>query len=158
MTPTPKLSLRFELEVTISQPIDLGKTERGHRRVIPITGGTFTYFPATGESVPGTVLPIGADFQTLMSDQLTYLSASYVIEDTDGQRILVENTGIRHADAETIAAINRGESAPEKDVYFTTAPVLSSSDERYAWVSHRVFIATAIREPQHVKLFFYEVE
>lgn len=158
MTTAPALHLRFELEVTISRPIDLGATERGHRRVIPITGGSFRYFPSSGGEVPGTVLPVGADFQTLMSDQLTYLSASYVIEDVDGQRILVENTGIRHADAETIAAINRGESAPEKDVYFTTTPVLSSSDERYAWVSHRVFVAKAIREPEHVKLFFFEVE
>jgi hypothetical protein len=158
MTDAPALHLRFELEVSISAPMDIGATERGHRRVIPITGGTFRYFPADGGEVSGRVLPIGADFQTLMTDELTYLSASYVIEDGDGQRVLVENTGIRHANADTIAAINRGESTVEQDVYFMTTPVLSSSDERYAWVSHRIFIGKAIREPEHVKLFFFEVE
>ena len=158
MTPTPKLSLRFELEVAVSRPIDLGPTARGHRRVIPITGGVFTFHPAQGADFTGRVLPIGADFQTLLTDELTHLSASYVLEDGDGQRILVENAGIRHADAETIDAINRGETVASEGVYFTTAPVLSSSDDRYAWVTSRVFVAKAIREPDLVRLYFFEVE
>jgi hypothetical protein len=149
--------LRFSVDVTVSTPIDLGASERGHRRVIPITGGAFTYHPAQGPEVAGQVLPIGADYQTLLSDQLTHLSAKYVLEDGDGQRILVENSGIRQADAETIAAINRGEIVAADRVYFTTTPVLSSSDERYAWVTHRIFVATAVREPDRVRLSFYEV-
>lgn len=154
----PTLALRFSVDVTVSEPIDLGASERGHRRVIPITGGTFTYHPAEGTEVTGQVLPIGADFQTLLSEQLTHLSASYVLEDGEGQRILVENSGIRQADAETIAAINRGESVDAERVYFTTTPVLSSSDERYDWTTSRVFVAKAVREPERVRLFFFEVE
>ena len=154
----PELHLRFALEVSVSAPIDLGATARGHRRVIPITGGTFTYFAPSGGETVGTVLPIGADFQTLLSPELTHLSASYVLEDGEGQRILVENTGIRHADSQTITAINRGEPVPPESVYFTTTPVLSSSDERYAWVTSRVFVAKAIRTPDCVSLSFFEVE
>jgi hypothetical protein len=158
MTTAPALQLRFDVVVTISQPIDLGVTQRGHRRVIPITGGSFTYFGNNGEQIRGAVLPIGADFQTLLTNELTHLSASYVLEDAEGQRILVENSGIRHADSQTISAINRGESVPPESVYFTTTPVLSSSDERYAWVTSRVFVAKAIRTPDRVTLSFFEVE
>jgi hypothetical protein len=158
MIATPKLHLRFELEVTVSAPIDLGVTARGHRRVIPILGGTFTYFAPSGEETAGRVLPVGADFQTLLTGELTGLSAAYVLEDSDGQRILVENAGIRHSEAETIAAINRGETVPPQSVYFTTTPVLSSSDERYAWATTRVFVSKAIRTPDRVTLSFFEVE
>ena len=154
----PKLTLRFALDVLIADPVDFGVTVRGHRRMIAITGGSFTSYLPGGDEVTGTVLPIGADFQTLFSGELTYLSASYVIEDADGQRVLVENTGIRHAEAETIAAINRGERVENDVVYFMTTPVLTSSDERYSWVSSRLFVGKALREPDRVKLFFFEVE
>ncbi len=154
----PALNLRFSVHVTVSGPLDLGATARGHRRVIPITGGTFTYHAPSGELVAGTVLPIGADFQNLLSEELTHLQASYVLEDRDEQRILVENSGIRHGDVQTIAAINRGDAVAPDSVYFTTTPVLSSSDARYAWVTNRVFVAKAIREPDSVSLFFFEVE
>src|SRR3954469_15681740 len=40
--PDPRLSLTYRLEATLAQPLDLGDTARGHRRIVALTGGTFT--------------------------------------------------------------------------------------------------------------------
>jgi uncharacterized protein DUF3237 len=53
----PELTMEVvaRLEVLIAEPIDAGVTPAGHRRVIPITGGT-----VTGPRLTGEVLGIGA--------------------------------------------------------------------------------------------------
>src|SRR5262245_11835648 len=40
--PEPRLSLVYRLEATLGQPVALGDTARGHRRIVPLLGGSFT--------------------------------------------------------------------------------------------------------------------
>ena len=58
----PRLEFLTELHVMVETPIDVGPAPTGHRRIIPITGGTMK-----GPALSGRVLPGGADFQTLHS-------------------------------------------------------------------------------------------
>ena len=67
----PQLSFAFEARVTIAPPLDLGVTRAGHRRVIPILGGTFE-----GPRIRGKVLEGGADWQILHGDGAADLEAS----------------------------------------------------------------------------------
>ena len=39
--PEPRLSLVYRLEARLGEPLDLGDTARGRRRIVPLTGGTF---------------------------------------------------------------------------------------------------------------------
>jgi hypothetical protein len=54
---TPKLERLFRAVVEIAEPISVGMTPLGERRIIPITGGHFE-----GERLAGAVLPGGADW------------------------------------------------------------------------------------------------
>ncbi|GAB3279869.1 hypothetical protein GCM10027449_20540 [Sinomonas notoginsengisoli] len=62
----PALEYVGTLSVLIAEPIDVGPTPEGHRRIIGITGGT-----VTGPRLTGRILAGGADFQTLHSPELS---------------------------------------------------------------------------------------
>ena len=40
--PDPRLTLVYRLDATIGEALDLGDFPQGHRRIVPLTGGTFT--------------------------------------------------------------------------------------------------------------------
>ena len=87
----PQLSFAFEARVTIAPPLDLGDTRAGHRRVIPILGGTFE-----GPRIRGKVLEGGADWQILHADGAA---------DPWTQRASLANEKIRGLSAKTTSGV-----------------------------------------------------
>lgn len=148
----PELEFLATLEVHVSAPVEVGPTPFGQRRVIPLLGGT-----VNGPKLKGTILPGGADFQSVRSDTFTDIQARYVIETEDGDRIYVENTGIRVAAPEDIAALVRGESVDPARVYFRTVPRFETAASSWQWLNQRLFIGTGARYPDRVELNFYLV-
>jgi len=86
-----KLFAKFYVDVP--EIIDLGQTAIGHRRVVPITGGT-----VEGEIGAGKVLT-GADWQWIHPDGTVSLDAHYVIQLDSGELVEVESRGTRFTDA-----------------------------------------------------------
>jgi hypothetical protein len=150
---TPSLSFLTTIEVAVGEPIEVGETPEGHRRIIPIVGGT-----VEGPALNGKVLPAGADFQILKSGTLTELQAQYAIETDDGDRIYVSNFGLRSGSADDIAALVRGESVPPERIYFRCSPRLSSAGERWAWLASKIIVGTGERHPKAVRLNLFVVE
>ncbi|GAA4797995.1 DUF3237 domain-containing protein [Streptomyces ziwulingensis] len=75
LTPAaPALTFFAHLSVRVDAPYDLGEAPDGHRRLVPLTGGSFD-----GPEVRGTVLAAGADNQVLRTATLTELDARYVL-------------------------------------------------------------------------------
>ena len=71
--------------VTLAPSQSVGASKRGNRNVIPITGGTLT------GTVPGKVLPGGADYQNLSAAPT--IDARYLWQAANGEVIIVRNTG-----------------------------------------------------------------
>jgi len=78
------LNLRplLKAEITLAEPLELGDTPLGRRRIINITGGTFR-----GERLSGKVLAGGADWQVIRADGVADLDARYTLETSDGALI-----------------------------------------------------------------------
>ena len=110
---TPTLTHVADLLVEVGEPIAIGETPQGLRRVVPITGGTIR-----GERLNGTVLAGGADFQIIGPDGFTRLEARYVIRLDDGALVYVDNRGVRFGPPEVMARITRGEPVDPAQVYF----------------------------------------
>jgi hypothetical protein len=73
--PHPRLTKVYRLEVTLGEPLDLGKLAQGHRRIVPQTGGTFT-----GSKLNGTLLPgASADWQILLPDATVLGDSRYTL-------------------------------------------------------------------------------
>lgn len=148
--PPPTLEFLATLTIQVDAPVEAGATPFGQRRVIPLLGGT-----VDGPRLKGRILPGGADFQSIRSATYTDIHARYMIETDDGERIYVENTGIRVASSEDIAAIARGEPVDPARVYFRSIPRFETAAPQWQWLNTHLFIGTGARHPDRVELNFY---
>lgn len=148
----PTLGHVFDLSVEIDEPIEIGDTGDGFRRIVPITGGT-----VSGE-VTGDVLPHGADFQLLRLDRPTELVAKYAFETDSGARVYVQNRGLAVAPREVNGRVKEGLPVDPSKVYFRTVPTFETADDDLAWLTERVFVATAEPKAGVVDISVYEVE
>ena len=76
----------MDIRATISEPLEIGETSQGRRRIIPITGGTFD-----GPRLKGIIVPGGADWQIIDAYSHTHLEARYCLQTDDGVMIAVTN-------------------------------------------------------------------
>ena len=151
--PNLELSLQrvLELEIDVESPIEIGETGNGRRRIIPILGGTVT------GRIEGTVLQTGADYQLYRDRRPTELVAKYAFETTDGDRVYVENRGMRVASPETSQRIRDGEPVEPEDVYFCSVPEFETANPELSWLAENVFVAAGTRQPNGVRLAVYQV-
>ena len=147
----PQLDSLATVTVRVGEPVELGATADGRRRIIPILGGT-----VDGPELRGTVLPVGADFQLLRSDTLTELEAKYAIETAEGERLYVTNFGLRSGSADDIAALVRGDQVDAERIYFRCTPRFAG-DGRWAWLASRIIVGTGERTPDTVLLHLFVV-
>lgn len=151
--PPPELEHVCDLEIAVGQPLDIGLTAAGLRRVIPIIGGT-----VSGPLIMGRVLPGGADFQLILEEgRQSHLDARYVIELDDGSRIFVQNTALRVTSAQDALRLHRGEPVDPTRVYFRCQPRLEAAGANWSWLGQSQFVGTGQRAPNTVFLSFYRV-
>ncbi|SNY61335.1 DUF3237 family protein [Paractinoplanes atraurantiacus] len=86
---TLALQPAFTLTVDLAEPREVGRTLAGHRRVIPILGGT-----VTGPALTGEVLPGGADWNLVRPDGAIHVWARYELRTTEGFVVSVTNEGL----------------------------------------------------------------
>jgi len=154
-TDDPNLELGLErvmeLEIDVESPIEIGQTGDGQRRIIPILGGTVS------GRVEGTVLEAGADYQLYRERRPTELVAKYAFETTGGERVYVENRGMRLADPETSQRLRDGLPVEPDDVYFASVPEFETAAPDLEWLTESVFVAAGTRQPNGVRLAVYRV-
>ncbi|MGH8765624.1 MAG: DUF3237 domain-containing protein [Burkholderiales bacterium] len=143
----------LKVRVTLEPIRDLGITPLGRRRIIGITGGSFS-----GPKLAGKVLPGGADWQVIRADGSAYLDARYTLETDDGALIYVNNQGYRHGPKEVIERMAGGEEVDPSLYYMRTTPWFETSAARYEWLNRTICIATGARRPDCVELEFFEVK
>ncbi|MFD7136266.1 DUF3237 family protein [Streptomyces sp. NPDC059894] len=116
--PQPEPSSVARLTVRIGEPIDAGPTPLGHRRVIPIIGGTVT------GRIEGEVLPLGADWNLVRPDGTASVDARYLVRTHDGVVLTVANTGILASSG------------------FLTSPRIEAPEGPYGWLNDALLIGT----------------
>ena len=144
----------FEARVSIDEPLVIGQSSHGLRRIIPIKGGT-----VEGPGFKARVVPGGADWQFVRPDGALELLAKYTFETDDGVLILVENRGVRFAAPDIMERMARGEKVDPKDYYFRTTPQFEAPlNSKYEWMNRTIFVCTAERMPDGVTVLFYKVK
>jgi hypothetical protein len=149
---TPKLERLFRAVVEIAEPISVGMTPLGERRIIPITGGHFE-----GERLAGAVLPGGGDWQLVRADGSALLEARYTLRTQDGAFVYVRNLGVRSGPPEVLARLKAGEPVEPASYYFRTTPTFETGSPRYAWLNDLVAVCSAARAAHAVTLDFFAV-
>ena len=148
----PSLRFLYTSSVEVGQPMVVGSTPYGERRIIPILGGTFA-----GPRLSGKILSGGADWQVIRTDGAAELEARYTLQTDDGALIYVLNQGIRNGSKEVMARLAKGEKVHPSEYYFRTRPVFETGAPKYQWLHNIIAVATGERLPDEVIITVYEV-
>lgn len=140
--PPLRLEPLATFKVELTSPVwELGKTsDLGQRRIIPITGGTFS-----GPNFKGRILNNGADWQTVDSKGLAHIDTRYLLETYDGALIYLQTRGYRYGSPEVLEKLSRGEEIDPSQYYFKLTMQFETSSEKYAWLNQTVAVGSAMR-------------
>jgi muconolactone delta-isomerase len=141
--PGPRLTPVYRLEAELGQAFDLGDTAQGHRRIVPLTGGTFTGAQISGTLVPG----VSADWQTVLPDGTALGDIRYTLQTDGGDLLDVRSRGVRHGSSEVLARLARGEDVDASEYTFRTSTQIETAAPELDWLNKGVFIAVGGRRP-----------
>jgi hypothetical protein len=140
--PDPHLTKIYRLEATLGQPLDLGDTPQGHRRIVPLSGGTFS-----GPDLTGTLLPgASADWQIVLPDGTALGDIRYTLRTDDGDLLYIESRGVRHGSAEVLARLGRGEDVDASEYTFRTSTRIETAAPHLDWLNKGVFVSVGGRQ------------
>lgn len=117
------MELVARLRVMIAEPLDVGAVPGGHRRVIPISGGS-----VDGPLIRGEVIGLGADWNLQSVDGHEEASARYLLRTDDGFVLSVRNEGRLTVRDGKVVGITR--------------PEIEAPEGRYGWLNGAVLTGT----------------
>jgi len=126
----------------LGQPLDLGDTSQGHRRIVPLTAGTFTGPAISGKLLPGA----SADWQVVLPDGTALGDTRYTLQTDRDELLYVQSRGIRHGSAEVLARLGRGEDVDASEYTFRTATQIETGTPDLDWLNKGVFVSVAGRQ------------
>jgi hypothetical protein len=144
----------YRLEAALGEPLDLGATAQGRRRVVALTGGTFTGPELSGKLLPGA----SADWQIMLPDGTALADLRYTLQTDRGDVLYVQARGVRHGSAEVLARLARGEAVDASEYTFRTSTQIETAAPDLDWLNKGVFISVGGRQPAGVIYETYLVE
>ncbi|PQA86993.1 DUF3237 domain-containing protein [Hyphococcus luteus] len=148
----PGLEFVYEAGGALGDPIPIGETADGTRRIIPIFSG-----PVKGPKIQGELLGNAADWQVTRHDGVTVADAIYALKTDDGVVIQIRNRGVRHGPAEVMQRLIAGEEVDPADYYFRTIPEFIAPIGKYDWLNKSVFVCAGARYANAIKLWVWRV-
>ena len=144
--PRPLLTFVYRLEASLGQPSELGETAPGRRRIVPLTGGTFSGPALSGTLVAGA----SADWQTVTADGTAIADLRYTLQTKQGAVLYVQSQGVRHGSASVLARLGRGEPVDPSEYTFRTATRIETAVADLDWMNKGVFVSVGGRQPAGV--------
>jgi hypothetical protein len=144
--PLPRLTPVYRLEATLGEPLELGDTAQGHRRIVRLTGGRFTGSDISGRLVAGA----SADWQTILPDGTALGDIRYALRTDAGALLYVQSRSVRHGAPEVLARLARGEQVDAGEYTFRTSTQIETAAPELDWLNKGIFVSVAGRQPAGV--------
>jgi hypothetical protein len=127
--PDPVLTQVYCLKAVTGPPVDFGDVLAGHRRVVPLVGGTFS-----GPELNGNLLPGGSEsWQIVLPDGTASAEVRYTLQTDRGALLYVRSSGVSHGHVQDGEPLLHATTHVE-----TAAPYLD-------WLNKAVFVTVAGR-------------
>jgi hypothetical protein len=140
--PEPHLTKVYRLEATLAEPLDLGDTLQGRRRIVPLTGGTFTGPAISGQLLAGS----SADWQIVLPDGTALGDIRYTLQTDRGDLLYVQSRSVRHGSPEVLARLAHGEDVDASEYTFRTSTQIETAAPDLDWLNKGIFISVGGRQ------------
>ena len=141
--PEPRLTRIYRLEAALGEPIDVGDVSAGRRRIVPLTGGTFSGPELNGKLLPGA----SADWQIVLQDGTALGDIRYTLQTDGGALLYVQSRGVRHGSLEVLERLGRGEDVDASEYTFRTSTRIETASRELDWLNKGVFVGVGGRQP-----------
>ncbi len=128
--------LTLELTVDFSAMKTIGNTPNGLRRIVPVSGGTFS-----GERLNGKVLP-GADWVLNRSDKVMVIDVRLILETNDGANIYLTYQGRFLAAPDAMERFGKGEVLDQSEYSLAISAHFECGSSSYEWLNNVVAVGT----------------
>jgi hypothetical protein len=132
-----RTELLFEVKLDLDRENmhDLGATPHGHRRIVPVIGGSFT-----GPKLNGEVLPVGADWLLIRPDGAKEMDARITLCTDDREFIYMTYRGVDTGSPEVARRLASGEIVDPSEYYFRIQPFFETGSSKYGWLNRIVSV------------------
>jgi hypothetical protein len=138
-----------ELMMEITGSYMLGEAPVGKRRLDRLDKGHFK-----GPKIQAEIVTGGMDILLGGTDGAVRPDVRLILKLDDGEILLIQYRGVRHAPAEVMQRIAKGERVPPNEYYLRTSLVFETASKQYHWINRIVGVGVGRREPSAV---FYDV-
>jgi len=138
-----------ELMMEITGSYMLGEAPVGKRRLDRLDKGHFK-----GPKIQAEIVTGGMDILLGGADGAVRPDVRLILKLDDGEMLLIQYRGVRHAPAEVMQRIAKGERVPPHEYYLRTSLVFETASKKYGWMNRVVGVGVGRREPNAV---FYDV-
>jgi hypothetical protein len=136
----PQLEWIGRCRADLGEPLELGHTPWGRRRIIPVVGGEFD-----GPRLSATILAGGADWQVIHEDGMAAIDTRYTLQTQDQALISVATRGVRHGPPDILRRLADGQPVDPADYYFRVSIQYETGAAAYQWLNRIVAVASAVR-------------
>lgn len=138
-----------ELMIEVTGSYMLGDAPLGKRRLDRLDKGHFK-----GPKIQAEIVAGGMDILLGGADGAVRPDVRLILKLDDGEILLIQYRGVRHAPAEVMQRIAKGERVPPGEYYLRTGLVFETASKKYGWMNRVVGVGVGRREPNAV---FYDV-
>ena len=140
--PDPRLTKVYRLDATLAPPLELGVTARGRRRIVALTGGTFSGPEMSGRLLPGA----SADWQTILPDGTALGTSATPCRPTGGSPLRPSHAASVMAARRCSRASGGERRSTPASTRFAPQPVIETAAPDLEWLNKGIFISVAGRQ------------
>ena len=150
--PELKTTYLGELMMEITGSYLLGDAPVGKRRLDRLDKGHFK-----GPKIQAEMRAGGMDILLGGTDGAVRPDVRLILKLDDGEILLIQYRGVRHAPDEVMQRIAKGERVPPSEYYLRTSLIFETASKKYAWMNRIVGVGVGRREPNAVYYDVFEV-
>lgn len=150
----PELKTTYigELMMEVTGSYMLGEAPVGKRRLDRLDKGHFK-----GPKIQAELQAGGMDILLGGADGAVRPDVRLILKLDDGEILLIQYRGVRHAPNEVMQRIAKGERVPPSEYYLRTSLVFETASKKYGWMNRVVAVGVGRREPNAVYYDVFEI-